>query len=137
MYPAHICTCTYVRDSSHVCTLFYFLLRPQISPKGRVNWSDHHARTLGNFHSPMNGENGWKNDKVLIKNSVTVNLLVYVATVCVTLCMGASPKCSITMLPCYTLNVRALGLVVKMGKTTWAMALGLWNYTGAHLLSPG
>lgn len=121
-----------VRDSSYVrSTLLHFLLRPQILPKGRVNWSDYHSRTLGNFYSSMNGESGWENDKVLIKNSVTVNLLVFVATVC----MGASPKCSITMLPCYTLNVRALGLVVKMGKTTWAMALGLWDCTGAHLLS--
>lgn len=83
----------------------------------------------------MNGENGWKNDKVLIKNSVTVNLLVYVATVCVTLCMGASPKCSITMLPCYTLNLRAFGLVVKMGKTTWAMH-GPWGFgTTPELIS--
>lgn len=74
-----------VRDSSYVrSTLVHFLLRPQILPKGRVNWSDYHSRTLGNFYSPMNGESGWENDKVLIKNSVTVNLLVFVATVCMT-----------------------------------------------------
>lgn len=82
----------------------------------------------------MNGESGWENDKVLIKNSVTQFISICGYSV-YDLCMGASPKCSITMLPCYTLNVRALGLVVKMGKTTWAMALGLWDCTGAHLLS--
>lgn len=42
------------------------------------------------------------------------------------LCMGASPKCSIKMLPSYTLNFRTLGLIVKMGNY---VALGLWDYT--------
>lgn len=44
------------------------------------------------------------------------------------LCMGASPKCSIKMLPSYTLILGLSGLSLRWG-TTWAMALGLWDYT--------